>query len=611
MNTDLEEIKSRLNIVDVLGGYIRLEKAGANWRANCPFHNEKTPSFMVSEDKQIWHCFGCQKGGDIFSFVMEMEGLEFRDALKLLAEKAGVQLQKIDPKRAEQKNKTLEILELATKFYQAHLWQTAGGKKILDYLHDRGIKDASIKEFRLGYAPDGWQNALNFLIKKGYSQAEIVKTGLLVESQKSKGRFYDRFRDRIMFPIADSNGKIVGYSARVAPGGDESQAKYVNTPETEAYHKSRILYGFDKAKAEIRSADSVLLVEGNMDVIASHQAGIKNTVAVSGTALTEDQINTIKRFTHNIKMFFDMDNAGEQATKKSIKLCFDKDMEVRVVKIPSGKDAAETAKDDSEKLKAAIDGAKNIMEYFFENIFAKYDKEDAAGRKMILNELLDKIGILKETTDKNYWIKKLAEKINRPGANTYEEEKALTDMLKKASLKDRVQKTSQSQDQKDGFAATDGKIETLIKGLTGLMLVYEAVWKEILERENLGFLPKDSLLNLMIQKGREFHFSFDELVKNLGSEDDVRRAEKIYFENRYRIGLDNKLEEVDLDDPLKEAIKQIRNIRYELNKEKLEKISKDLDIAKKNKDDGAVRFLGEECLRINQEQAVLNNELSR
>ena len=312
MNSDIEEIKSRLNIADIIGEYIRLDKAGANYRARCPFHNEKTPSFMVSAEKQIWHCFGCQKGGDIFGFVMEIEGLDFKETLKLLAEKAGVALKKTDFKAESKKTRTLEILELATKFYETQLWSGAGKIKILNYLKDRGLQKESIKEFRLGYAPAGWRNILTFLIGRGYSAQEIEKTGLLVK--KDNGDFYDRFRDRIIFPIADPMGKVVGFSARVAPGGDESQAKYVNTPESEVYHKSKALYGIDKAKGEIKSKNFALLVEGNMDVVAAAQAGIKNTVAVSGTALTPDQINIVKRYTNNLKMFFDMDKAGEEAT---------------------------------------------------------------------------------------------------------------------------------------------------------------------------------------------------------------------------------------------------------------------------------------------------------
>jgi len=604
MGTDLEEIKSRLNIVDVLGEYIRLERAGANYRANCPFHNEKSPSFMVSEDKQIWHCFGCQKGGDIFGFVMEIEGLEFRDALKLLAEKAGIELKKTNPKEAEQKSRVLDILELATKFYQAHLLQTAGGKKIVDYLHERGINDESIREFRLGYAPNSWNKTMQFLVKNGFAQAEIAKAGLSVESQKNQAdKYYDRFRDRIMFPISDTNSKVVGYSARVAPGGDESQAKYVNTPETEVYHKSKILYGINRAKSEIRQQGSVLLVEGNMDVIAAHQAGLRNTVAVSGTAMTQEHLNIIKRYTNNIKMCFDMDSAGELATKKSIKLCFEKETNVQVVQLPSGKDAADLAKNDPEVLRESVNQARSAMEYFFDKTFAKHDKGRVEDKKIITEELLEMIKYLNNDVEKSHWLKKLATELNI-------EDSILTDMLKKANLKERVIGTSKDLLPERQVFIPLGKIETLTKDLIGLMLIYSNVWKGITEMDDLSYLPKNSLLNSMIQRGLEFNFSFDELIKSDDLREDIVNAEKIYFENRYRVGLDNGLEEVVLEKPETEAINRLHKIKYEINKERLDKISKDLDVAKKNNDVDAVTFLGEEYTKINMEQSLLNKELN-
>lgn len=604
MSSETEEIKTRLSIVEVLGEYIRLERAGANWRANCPFHNEKSPSFMVSEDKQIWHCFGCQKGGDIFGFVMEMEGLDFRGALELLAEKAGVELKKTNPAQAAQKNKTLDILEMATKFYQAHLLQTASGKKILEYLKDRGIDDESIKNFRLGYAPNSWTHVLDFLIKNGFTEQEIAKTGLLVESQKSGGRrFYDRFRDRIMFPIADVNGKVVGYSARVSPGGDESQAKYVNTPETEVYHKSKILYGISRAKSEIRQQKSVLLVEGNMDVIAAHQAGIQNTVAVSGTALTEEHLNIIKRYTDNIKMCFDMDSAGEAATKKSLRLCFEKEINAQVVQLPSGKDAADLVKSDPGALKVAVEGAQSAMEYLFANTFKKFDKEKVEDKKIITQELLEMIGYLANDVEKNHWLKKLATELEI-------EENVLTDILKRARLKERVVGNAEVSSQENRAFMPSGKIETLMKDLIGLALIYENAWRRIVEEKDLSYLPKDSLLSTMIEKGANFHFNFDELIKNIDSQEDRTRAEKIYFENRYRVGLNNSLEEVVIEKPEMEIENRLRKIKYEVNKNNLEKISKDLDAAKKTGDQGATRFLEDEFVKINKEQFLLNKELN-
>ena len=599
MNSDIEEIKSRLDIVDVLRDYIRLDKAGANYRALCPFHNEKSPSFMISEERQRYHCFGCQKDGDIFTFVMEMDGLEFRDALKLLAEKAGVELKKGDPKFAAEKNKTLEILELATKFFEAQLWGQPGKAKIVPYLSERGLKSETIKEFRLGYAPDGWRNLLNFLTGRGYKEEEILKTGLIIKKDSTNqklqttNQYYDRFRDRIIFPVADTNSKVVGYSARVAPGGDESQAKYVNTPETDIYHKSRILYGIDKAKNEMRQKDCTLLVEGNMDVIASWQAGFKNTVAVSGTALTPEQIAIIKRYTDKIKMFFDMDSAGENATKKSIKLCFAQEMEVKVIKLPEGKDAAELAQRDPEELRKAVGAAKSAMDYFFENVFSKYDRQKVEHKKIIAEELLDMIGNMASAIEQSHWLKELSQQLGV-------EETILTDMLKQATLKDRIANKSSSRAlAKSDAYAPKGKVETLTEDLIGLMLVSKDVWESVAEKERQSLLfPKDSLLNFLVENGEKFHYAFDDLLKSSVSREEKDEADRIYFEKKYRIGLNNEPEEIIIDDPMAEAKKCLNELRKEKKRVELEKINADLRLAEKQGDQAAAKFMREQCRNI-------------
>ncbi|MFA6973278.1 MAG: DNA primase [Parcubacteria group bacterium] len=610
---DVEEIKTRLNIVDVLRDYIRLEKAGANYRALCPFHNEKSPSFMVNEDKQMWHCFGCQKGGDVFAFVMEIEGLEFKDALKQLAEKAGVELQKVNPKLAAEKNKTLEILELATKFYETQLWAGEGKVKIINYLKERGLRDEIIKDFRLGYAPPGWRNLLTFLEGRGYTAEEVVKTGLIIKKDSTnqklqtanlpagrQDQYYDRFRDRVMFPIADTNKKIVGYSARVAPGGDESQAKYVNTPETEVYHKSKILYGIDKAKQAMRQEDFVLLVEGNMDVIASSQAGLKNTVAVSGTALTLEQVAIIKRYTSKIKMFFDMDSAGEAATKKSIKLCFVQDVAVQVVTLPAGKDAAELAQKDPAQLLAAVAQAKDAMEYFFEKIFSKYDKNKVEDKKIIAAELLDMISNIASAIGKSHWLKELSGELNTSEA-------VLTDMLKQANLKERVTNKSSNSVTEKAYVPRE-KVATLTEDLIGLMLVSSDVWKLVTEKApNNALFLKDSLLNFLVQNGGAVHYSLDDFLKSSASREIKEKVEKIYFEKKYFVGLNNDLEETVIAHPLAEAEQCLKELQRESKKQELEKISSDMKLAEKQGDKVAAKFLRGQCKQILEDLTQLAN----
>lgn len=601
MNSDLEEIKSRLNIVDVLGEYIRLEKAGANYRALCPFHNEKSPSFMVSEEKQIWHCFGCQKGGDIFGFVMEIEGLEFRETLKLLAEKAGVKLENYNPQKTEKINRTLEILELATKFYEVQLWKGEGKDKILDYLLERGLKEETIKEFRLGYAPKGWRNLSEFLVKRGYSAPEIARTGLSVE--KSGGSLsdshYDRFRDRIIFPIGDYTGKIVGFSARVAPGGDESQAKYVNTPETEVYHKSRILYGIDKAKNEIKQKNFTLLVEGNMDVIAAYQAGIKNTVAVSGTALTPEQLDIVKRYAPKIKMFFDMDSAGEMATKKSLKLCFNKEIDVEVVSLPAGKDAADIAREDPEKLMQAVDDSKNAMDYLFSKSLSSYDENKVEDKKRVTKDLLEMISSFVSEIDKSHWVKKMGELFSIP-------EMTLTDVLKKANLKKRITSFQDKKEEKNNILEARSKLSVLLDELIGLSLVYRSVW------EKLDGLPamvelssKDGLLNAVLQRGKEDGFNFEIFFLAL-DEKEKERANKLYFEKKYRLDLNNNLEEIIIPEPLMDMDNVLSEIERENKKIKLGRITNDLKLAEKNNDREAAKLLRSEFKKISEKLHSMN-----
>jgi len=309
-----DQIKEKLNIVDVIREYVPgLKQVGANHKALCPFHKEKTPSFIVSPDKQVWHCFGCDRGGDIFKFIMEIEGIEFKDALRILAKKAGIELKPWDRSLSTKRSRLLKILDLASIFFQKTL-ESDQGKIAQGYLAKRKVNSSVAEEFKLGYAPDAWDKLLSFLKARGYKEQEIFEAGLTV---KKGQRSYDRFRNRLMFPILDVHGNVVGFTGRILGKEIEGQGKYVNTPQTLVYDKSRVLYGLSKAKEAIRKQDLCILVEGQVDVIASHQTGVKNVVAVSGSALTLPQINLIKRFTQNIALAFDVDIAGSSATKRN------------------------------------------------------------------------------------------------------------------------------------------------------------------------------------------------------------------------------------------------------------------------------------------------------
>lgn len=481
MSTTTEDIKARLNIVEVIGQYVKLQKAGSAWKANCPFHQEKTPSFNVNEERNMWHCFGCGKGGDVFAFVMEIEGLEFREALKLLAEKAGVELPEYRSDgraMAETKDRGLEILELATKFYEKQLWESVPGKKILDYLHDRGLNDESIRTYRLGYAPDGWEHITKFLLSRGFRNEELEGCGLSLRGKEGRG-FYDRFRDRIMFPIGDILGRTIGYSARVAPGGDETQAKYVNTPETNLYHKSRALYGLAIAKQSIKETGRTILVEGNVDVIALHQAGLPNVVAVSGTALTVDQLGILKRYGKKLSLFFDMDKAGQAAAWKSAIAALGMDFTIDAVGLSSGKDAADMNREDPELLRSAVTEAKPVMQYFLDSLLKHSDPETQEGKREIVERYAELLAAITNELDRAHWTKALAEAIHADSR----------------VVQTTIEKTFRSMDRGTGFVESrpagtflpksfGRRSEVLRDGIIGLMLVGS-------EARNVAFAETD------------------------------------------------------------------------------------------------------------------------
>lgn len=410
-----DEIKAKLNVVDVIRDYIPVKPAGINFRAKCPFHNEKTPSFIISPEKQIWHCFGCQKGGDIFSFVMEMENVDFAGALRILAPKAGVTLQRQDPKMTSEKNRILDILNLSRRYYHKVLLESKMAEVALEYLKKRGMQADTIEEWQIGFSPDNWDATYKFLQSKGYNEKEIFLAGMSVKSQNMSG-YYDRFRGRIMFPINEANGNTIAFTARVSPEKEatEKLGKYINSPQTIVYDKSKVLFGFDKAKQEIKKHDSVILVEGQMDVITAHQNNWKNVVASSGTALTLEQVNLIKRLTSNIYLAFDMDKAGELAADRGIREAMNADMSIKIIEVPEGKDPDECIKNNLPAWELAVKNAKPMMQYYLDKTFAKFDIKQVAGKQQSAKFLLPIIAKLGNKVEQSYWLKQLAEALDVP-----------------------------------------------------------------------------------------------------------------------------------------------------------------------------------------------------
>ncbi|MBD3331160.1 DNA primase [Candidatus Peregrinibacteria bacterium] len=412
MADTVEDIKSRLGIVDIVSQYVQLKKTGNSYKGLCPFHNEKTPSFVVSPEKQICHCFGCGKGGDIFSFIQEIEGINFIEALQVLADRAGIKIEKKSGKNVASKSEKDEFFkahELACEIYEHELFHSNDGKKVLSYLYKRGLNEETIKEFKIGFAPDSFDKVYPQLIKKGISKNVLIKSGLVSSKNLASDNIYDKFRKRLMFPIFDHLGRICGFGGRAL--SKEQMPKYLNSPENVIYNKSKVLYGFSHAKKHIKSEDRIILVEGYFDVILPYQEGIKNVVATSGTALTEAQVKFIKRFTKNTITCFDGDKAGIKATIRAYSLLKAQDFEIKSLSIINGKDPADAVTTDKEGFIKMLKEAPSFLEYIIEDMLRNNNKNSFEGRNRIVKEFLPYLKEL-NSVESDHYIRLLASKLN-------------------------------------------------------------------------------------------------------------------------------------------------------------------------------------------------------
>jgi len=425
----LEDILSRVDIVEIISGYMPLKRAGRNFKALCPFHQEKTPSFMVSSDRQIYHCFGCNKGGNAFRFLMEYERMEFHEAVELLAKKCGVSLPETKPQDHQTTSlytQLYKINELATAFYINNL-NSSFAAPAKNYLLKRGIKEETLNLFKLGFAWDKWDALINHLRAKNINLSLLDKAGLVIP--KEGGGYYDRFRKRIIFPIFDIKSRTIGFGARLLPGANAAQdkelPKYINSPETPIYVKGKNLYGLNFAKDAIRDNDSVVVVEGYLDFIMPYQEGFKNIVASLGTALTSEQARLIKRYTHNVVMVYDADDAGQIATLRTLDIFIEEGMNVKVVSLPQGLDPdLSVRKAGIEDFKDRIDKAQNLFDYKLQVLKSRYAPSQIEGKSMISLEMLSTINKFKNAVMKSEYIKKLAQDLSL-------EEDALLQELKK------------------------------------------------------------------------------------------------------------------------------------------------------------------------------------
>jgi len=405
----LDEVLDRTDIVELIASYIPLKRAGRNFKALCPFHNEKTPSFVVSPDKQIYHCFGCSEGGNAFNFLMKHERLEFMEAVEMLAEKAGIQL----PRQNEPsvpKSETTKMYsanQLASGFYHYSLFQMEYGKQAASYLQKRGVKSETLKELKIGYAPNSWDALIKHASTKGSSKEALEKAGLILPGKQ--GSHYDRFRNRIVFPIFNVKGSVIGFGARVL---DESLPKYINSPETDIFNKSKHLYGLNFAVEHIKSKDAAIIVEGYLDFLTLYQAGIRNVVAPLGTSLTTGHVRLLKRYSKNVIMVFDSDQAGEHATLRGLDILVAEGMNVKVMRLPEGYDPDSfVGEKGAEEFMKKADEAKGLFEYKLDLLVSRFGLDTSEAKVGISAEILPTVAKVGNAVLKSEYIRRLAERL--------------------------------------------------------------------------------------------------------------------------------------------------------------------------------------------------------
>jgi len=479
MEDSVTQIKQKLDIVDVINGYISLKKSGRNYKAVCPFHNEKTPSFMVSQELQLYKCFGCGASGDMFNFVESMEGVDFQRALEILAEKAGVKLTKSEAADSQNKLKKRMYLinETAVMFYQYILLKQKAGAKALKYLkNERKVTDDSIKNFKLGYAPDSWDVLCRFLKKKGFKDEELILSGVAVKRNSGEG-IIDKFRGRVLFPLIGVDGKILGFTGRTI---FDREPKYLNTSDTPIFHKSFFLFGLNKARVSIKK-EGVVFVEGQTDVISAHQSGIENVICISGTALTDSQLEILSRYTKDIIFCFDSDFAGIEASYRAIEMAEKRDFNVKVAIIPEPfKDLDELIKSDLDRAKRILKDPIPVYDFFLATALKRNNKETALGKKAIMEELVPLFSKISNQVLFDHYAKQISSEIN------VSEDTVFSMLKKKDTGKDLGGMYIEESDQK--FPLRDRSIEGYFISLLFKINLESA--KDIIKR-----LDKEDFLN--------------------------------------------------------------------------------------------------------------------
>jgi DNA primase len=470
----IDEIRSRANLLEVALEYLPLKRTGQNYKTLCPFHKEKTPSFVVSPTKGIFHCFGCGVGGDVFSFIMKMEKVGFSEAVRILAKRCGVDIPSFGVEVNKDKEVLYKINEMACNFFHQQLFLKEG-VVAFKYLRNRGLKKETIVDFKLGYAPKGWGRLRDFLFSKGFDLLDIEKTGLIIHKEKRKTKekrdYYDRFRQRIIFPIIDIRGRVVGFGARSL---GKKEPKYLNSPETPVYNKSEILYGIDKARVAIREKEKAVIVEGYMDVIIAHQYGLTNVVGICGTALTLGQARLLKSYTKNAIILYDPDPSGRKASLRGVEILLDEGFWVKIASLPSGYDPADLlVKEGKERFEDSLSKAKDFFEYKLELTIQEVDLSSIEGKRKVVEEILPVLIKASTPIQRHMYIKKMAEVLEIDERVVREEVKV--------GLKGRTSLV----DIKEYVRSSEDTLYKWERELIGLLLkdksLLKEIWREVLE----------------------------------------------------------------------------------------------------------------------------------
>lgn len=571
MENQVEEIKKKLDIVEVINKFVPLKKRGRHYVACCPFHQEKTPSFIVSQDLQMYKCFGCGKAGDMFNFMEEYNRIDFKDALEDLAKMAGIKLVYSGKLTQEEskKRKLFEINKEVTKFYHYILVKHPLGKNAREYITKRQLSEETVKKFQIGFAPKDGSLIVNYLLKKGYKKEELIESGSFGVSQYQRGQMYDRFQDRLIFPQIDFRDRIVGFSGRILPGNSNPNlAKYINSPETDIYHKSQMLFGLNLAKESIKNNNWVLMVEGELDMISPYQAGIQNVVAIKGTALTEEQLQLIRRYTDTLILGLDSDFAGNKAALRSIELADKMDFEMKVLDLENKyKDPDEAIKNDFDFFKRKLANAEAIWDFILNSAIKNYGIDNIRGKKMVLMTILPFLAKITNLVIRSDYVRKVAQQINSDEESVAMELKKYLGEAKIISKREEIKEDSLS----DKREKLEERLLILILRLKKPRLETRKInWQTLRYKkivETIDKFKEFDVKKVLNKLEAELKESFDNLYIKAYEEQNSSEERK-----KERDKIISQIKEIELKDRLKELSVIIANLEASGDEQKITKI---------------------------------------